>query len=140
MDILGGGLSDVIYTSAWVPDVPSTLGGTSDNPFNNLFANIGHAVGKVLPSWLRDTLGSFSSWFGWLAPILSAVFGVLVTVAPFLPLILIFYVVDAGVTSFSTGSIEPIGACFTSLYQLAALSINGMVSIAETVWSFIHFW
>lgn len=113
---------------------------TPDNPLWNFFSNLNGLFGHVLPKWMTDFIGSLSGWFGWLQPVLGALWGALLMVLPFLPFLLLMYVVDAGVASFSQGSFQPIGAVFTSLYQLGSQAIGALVSIVSAVWSFIKFW
>lgn len=106
----------------------------------DLFARLFGAVGSVLPSWLTDMLGSFSGWFGWLLPVVTAVMGVVGGFLPVLPFLLLFYVVDALVTSAKEGSFVPVGRVVSELYGLVAGVVGAVIGAAEAIWSFIKFW
>jgi len=97
--------------------------------------SVGGAVAS-LPSWLRayiDTLGKFAQG---LTPMVGAIWGTVLTILPFLPLVLLFYVIDAGYASINAGSIQPMGVCVSTLYGLVGV----IVGIANTIYSFIKFW
>jgi hypothetical protein len=138
---LKGGMSDTIHTGSWSPDIPSSWGLPSENVFYDFFANLFHSITSVLPSQIRNGLNQMGAWSGYLISIVSGIlFSITSTIIPFLPLILIFYVLDAGLTSVYTGSFTPLGSAFLTLYQLVATIIQVIVTISHAIYSFIHFW
>lgn len=135
-----GAFSDEIFTASYSPDVPSGYIPGEDNPFSNFFGNLLNTFSKVLPSYLRDMLTSFSGWFVWLIPIASVVWGVVTQLAPLLPFILLFYLIDVCFSSVKQGSFQPIGQMTVGLFNLASTIVGAVVSIAGTIYDFIHFW
>jgi hypothetical protein len=126
---------NLAYTAGTLP----TEKGWGENildTFVNGLINLFSAV----PQWLKDVAFEAYSYVKWLSPILNIVLATLVSVLPLLPLILVFYGLDVLTTAVVTGSFEPVGAMFTSLYGLAAGLISALVGVLETIWSFIKFW
>jgi len=66
--------------------------------------------------------------------------GLFLAVLPMAPLLLVFWVVDAGVTSVHQGSFEPIGNVATTVFGLVSGLVSTVVGIGEAIWNFIHFW
>jgi hypothetical protein len=130
--------SDSIGTVTSEPSSYDTV--SPDNPIWDFASNIEHGLTKVLPKPMSDLISSFASWFGWLMPVLSALWGALLAFLPFAPFLLLFYIVDAGISSVASGSFQPLGVVFSQLYSLGAVVINALTTIGETVWSFIKWW
>jgi len=138
---LYGGMTDAIYTGSWSPETPDRWGNPQDNPIYNLINSLAQVITSVLPSSIRNWVNQFGVWAGYLFALIGGIlFGIVSTVTPFLPLLLVFYVVDAGITSVQTGSITPLGNCFLALYQFVLMIIHTIVAICQTIYDFIHFW
>jgi hypothetical protein len=138
---LYGEMSDTIYTGSWSPDIPETWNSPLSNPFWDFINNLAQTVTSVLPQFLRNWLNQLGAWSGYLFGLIGGILmGIVTTVIPFLPLLLVFYVVDAGMTSVITGSITPLGNCFLALYNLVTAIISALVGIIQTIYDFIHFW
>jgi len=96
---------------------------------------------QAIPQWLKNISDMMFGWLSWLFGLIGdVVLGITTTVIPFLPLLLVFYVLDAGITSVHTGSITPLGNCFLALYNFVIMIIEAIVRICHTIYAFIHFW
>jgi len=138
---LYGGLTDTVYTGSYTPSIPDTWGNPEDNPIYNFINNLVQTVSKVLPSWMRSWINTFSAWAGYLFTMIGGILmGIFSATIPFLPLILIFYFLDAGLTSVNEGSFTPIGVAVMTIYNLIVAIMHTLVAIGQTIWDFIHFW
>ena len=127
---------DFSYSIGELP-TEKTLG---ENVFDVFFRSLIQTV-QVIPLWLRNTADLMYGWLKWTTTLIGGmVWSIVSTVTPFLPLLIVFYVVDAGITSVYTGSITPLGNCFLTLYNFTVALISAIVDILRTIWSFIHFW
>lgn len=59
---------------------------------------------------------------------------------PFLPLILVFWVLDAIITSVTTGNLQPIGNVFLSIYDFIRGVVQTIANIVSTIWDYVTFW
>jgi hypothetical protein len=135
-----GFFNDQIKTGAYVPDLPSDYDGPiGENWFFNFINNLGQAVGN-LPNWLRQYMNPFGEWGSWVLTLLNIVISTVLAALPFAPLIFLFYLLDAGITSVSRGSFMPIGDFFMTIYQLTTSFIHVLVAIAHAIYDFVHFW
>jgi hypothetical protein len=136
-----GSFSDTIKTGAYTPDLPGSYdvpGG--ENYFVNFISNLFQGVTKLLPKWLSDYVSQFSSWGSWILLMLSAGASLIIAALPYAPLIFLFYLLDAGITSVYQGSFTPVGEFLTMIFHVASTFIQVLVTIANTIYNFIHFW
>jgi hypothetical protein len=127
---------DFNYTIGTLP----TEKGLAENIFDVFVRGLINSIG-VIPQWLKSITDMMFGWLTWLFSITGGILVSIVhTAIPFLPLLLIFYVLDAGITSVYTGSITPIGNCFLTLYNFTVTVISAIVAITGTIYDFIHFW
>ena len=110
-----------------------------DNVFLQFIYSVAHTVSGV-PKWIIDAVDQFSLWTAQFTTILGFVWGGITAMIPFLPLILIFWGIDALTSSIDKGSIQPIGILATTMYNYGVSAIQIIVSVAHAVYSFIHFW
>ena len=73
-------------------------------------------------------------------PLVGVILNVGIQFLPYAPLLLLFWIVDAGITSVATGSFSPIGVCVATIWSVMSQLVNAIVSIAQTIYDFIHFW
>jgi hypothetical protein len=136
-----GGMTDEIYTGTYTPGVPGSFLSPENNLVYNFIKNLLNSVSKVLPSWLQDWITTFEAWWGFLFGLLTGiVMGIVKTAAPFLPFILIAWLLDATYASVQQGSIQPLGVFFMTMFNFVTAIIHTVVTIAAAIWSFIKFW
>jgi len=127
---------DFNYTLGELP-TPKELGESVIDLFVRGLINTVEAI----PQWLRSMLDMVYGWLKYLTDLSAGMlFTIVSAVIPFLPYILVFYVVDAGVTSITSGSFQPIGIAFLNLYGFAVSIISGIIGAIQTIYDFIHFW
>jgi len=117
--------------------IPDNAGwGSFSNWLNGVFG----PVFSLLPESVRNIITQTSGWLSTLGTILVALWSVLLAILPMAPLLLVFWVVDAGVTSVHQGSFEPIGNVATTVFGLVSGLVSTVVGIGSAIWNFIHFW
>jgi len=102
--------------------------------------NLSNALKKALPSWLWDWINNFGSWFSWLFDILGIVWVAIVNSVHFIPIIILFWFLDAIITSLYYGDLHPIGNCFMTIYNFARGIISTLSNIAHTIYDILTFW
>ena len=136
-----GSFSDTIKTGPYTPDLPNNYDvPAGENYFVNFISNLFQGASKLLPKWLSDYVNQFSSWGNWILLMLNAVVSIVIAALPYAPLIFLFYLLDAAITSVYRGSFTPIGQFLTTIFQLTSAFIHVIVAIANTIYNFIHFW
>jgi hypothetical protein len=136
-----GSFSDAIKTGSYSPDLPTDYDKPAgENFFYRFMSGIARELGKILPTWLVDDISMFIGWTGPFLSLLSVFAAGISAALPFAPLIFLFYLLDAGITSVYQGSFTPIGQFVTTLYHLFAAFAQVLVTIAHAIYSFIHFW
>jgi hypothetical protein len=128
-----------IKTETYEPSPPSGLNPVSGEPILFL-EGLQNFFRKILPSWLQAWLASFNQWFAWLFGIIGIVWGAVSMSFPFIPVIILFWFVDAMFTSMNEGNLHPIGNVFMTMYDIIRAIIQTLVNIANTIWSIIKFW
>ena len=135
-----GGMNDVTYfDSSYSPSLYITTGRGYDF-WGQIVHDLSSIGNTILPKWLLDWVGQITSWGSWLLGIMATFFSFAVTVVPMIPMIVGFYVLDAGIRSVHEGSFEPIGYVLQSIYGFVTQIIGVLVAIAQTIYDFIHFW
>jgi len=135
-----GGMSLELHADeVYSPEQPETLKGVERDIWG-FIDGLKRLIEGVLPDWLSDWLVSLGAWFQWFFATLGNVWAIVISFMPFFPLIVIFYVMDAGMTSIMTGSFEPIGLCVMTIYNTLRGVIEAIVVIIQTIYDFIHFW
>lgn len=132
-----GGMVDEFTSSGF-------SGETTDKRSIGFWQQLSHDLfsiaSSVLPSWLTDYISQFASWGGYILGFLSIVWGIIMSVAPYLPFILLFWVLDAALTSVNQGSFTPLGTCIMTIYDWGTQLIHVLVAIGNAIYSFIKFW
>ncbi|MCJ7767837.1 hypothetical protein MUP79_05565, partial [Candidatus Bathyarchaeota archaeon] len=132
-----GGMVDEFTSSGF-------SGETTDNRGIGFWQQLSHdlfsTVSSILPSWLTDYISQFASWGGYILGFLSIVWGIITSVAPYLPFILLFWILDAALTSVNQGSFTPLGTCIMTMYDWGTQLIGVLVAIGNAIYSFIKFW
>jgi len=135
-----GFMSDTIYQNEpYTPSIPQI----SEEIVHDIwhFINIlSDSLNKYLPTWLRDWINSFGAWFDWLIGILGIIWGAILNSIDFIPLIVLFWLLDAIATSIYYGNLHPIGNCFMTVYQFATNIISALNNIAHAIYDIITFW
>jgi hypothetical protein len=136
-----GGMTDEIFTGAYTPGAPGSFLSPENNLVYNFIKNLLNSISTVLPGWLQHWIQTFEAWWGWLFGLLTGiVMGIVKTAAPFLPFILIAWFLDAAYASVEKASFQPLGIFFMTAFNFVTTIIHTIVTIAQTIWSFIKFW
>ena len=129
-------LSDDLKTEAWTPELKASTEPEYPNIFD-LVAKLGY---DALPQFMKDWVDSITAWSTSFFTVLAMVWGSVTQIVPMLPMILLFWILDATITSVVEGDLHPIGNCMMTLYNTARGIIQAIVSIIHTIYDFIHFW
>lgn len=134
-----GGMSDTVYTGSYSPDVPDT----EDIVYWSIWDVIDDLKGvltKPLPSWMREWLAQFGGWFDAVLGIVNMLWGWFVAFMPLLPLVVLFWGVDAVGSSIHSGSVRPLGYFAMTIVNTLRGALSTLVEIGHTIYDFIHFW
>jgi hypothetical protein len=89
---------------------------------------------------IKVFFGSLGQWFGWLNTFIVFLFKALKMAFPIIPIIVLFWFLDAVGTSIAYGDWHPIGDVFFTLFDFIRGIIQTIVNIAQTIWSIIKWW
>lgn len=135
---------NIVYDNTpYTPMIPSAndlTGSENIGFFGQLSHDLFSIVSSVVPRSVLDTVGTFSQWSGQIFSVLSAFLLALAVMLPFVPILLIFYGVDVGVTSVMTGSFTPVGVFASAIYQVVSGAAHTLIAVAQAIYDFIHFW
>jgi len=98
------------------------------------------AWNKVVPKEFRDWINSLGSYFAFFINILAIVWNGITLSVQFFPAIILFWFIDAIITSVNEGDLQPIGKAFMAIYDFGRGVISTIVNIIHTIYDFIHFW
>jgi len=135
-----GFMSDSIYQNEpYSPTIPETAERITHDIWH-FINNLSNLIGQALPAWLRDWINSLGGYFEWLIGILAIVWNGVTLSVQFFPAIILFWFLDAIITSVHEGDLHPIGNCFMTIYNFARGVISTIVAIIGRIWDFITFW
>jgi len=135
-----GFMIDSIYQNeAYNPSIPQVSEAIAHDIWH-FINNLSNALNKALPSWLREWINNFGAWFDWLFGVLGIVWITILQSIDFIPIILLFWFVDAIGTSIYYGNLHPIGECFMTIYNFARGVISTLTQIAHTIYDVLTFW
>ena len=137
--LFDGGMSDIIHTTPFSPDYGDTEEVKGFGIWDFIDNLIGGAV-RSLPTWLQENIQMIGSWIAEYTVILAPLWEIVTSIIPILPMILVLWVIDAGMTSINKGSIEPIGLVFTTIFNTARGIIDMLIAGFHAIYDFIHFW
>jgi len=95
---------------------------------------------KIIPKAFRDWIDSLGSYFSFFINMLAIVWNGIVLSVHFFPFIILFWFIDAIMTSVYDGNLQPIGKAFMTIYDFGRGLISTIVNIIHTIYDFIHFW
>jgi hypothetical protein len=96
---------------------------------------------EAIPQWLRGQMDMLYGYVKWLVGLSAGmIWQITALTVPFIPLILVFWTFDVTMTAVRTGSIQPIGFMFSTIWNFTVSLISAIVSVLQTIWSFIKFW
>lgn len=133
------GLDDTIYTGSYSPSIPEGTPITGYG-FLDFISDLTGTISKAIPDFLRQYLNLFTSWASGLLGFLGVIWASVVWITPVLPLILLFYILDAVISSVLSRSIQPVGIVFTRIVEIGVTVASFIVSIANYIYDVIHFW
>jgi hypothetical protein len=95
---------------------------------------------NVIPQWVRNALNYLYDGLKWIGGLFVTFFGIVLQMFPlFLPIIL-FWFIDAVITSIEEGSFQPIGNVVYSIYEFVRGIIQTLANILQTIWDILTFW
>lgn len=95
---------------------------------------------ETVTDWISGALGFISGGVTFLIELVQVAGNSVVVIAPYLGVILIAYVFDAGITSIYEGSFTPIGNAFTKLYEFVLSVWEKLIQMGMLIWDAITFW
>ena len=132
-------LADEIHTTVWTPDIPEKRP-PQEQLFWGFAEGLRQVLADVLPDWMWDWIGTITAWGNWFWENAGNFFSILKTVIPYLPLIIVFYVLDVGISAVMTGNFKLMGQMVFSFWQVFSGTVQVIISALHTIYSFIHFW
>ena len=138
-----GGMSDTIYTEEqnWQPKIPEgKIKWVTSNWFWDFIDGTKRFFGKILPGYISEFINIATNWAGTFLSLLTLIGYSALQFLPFFPIIFIFWLLDAIITSVNEGNFQPIGNAMMTIYNTLRGIISTIVSIAHTVWNIIKFW
>lgn len=132
-----GGMSDTIYVSTFTERLDKgEIKWVTSNPFYDFLEGVRNSL-SLLPSWLSGFFSEALSWFSTFTSVLYIIWNAFQTSMPFIPLILLFWVLDAVIASIQDGNLHPIGNVFMTIYDFIRGLVQTIVNIVNAVWDFI---
>lgn len=137
---------DIRNDGTYTPEVGDTgnLEPTNNPEGNNdILSAIGNFVGSIT-SGAMSALSGIANFvniglsFAW--TVLTAIGGMLTGLVPYLPVLFIFYLLDALFRSLHEGSIQPIGYFLQGIITLVFTIGTFIISTGQTVWDILTFW
>ena len=77
-----------------------------------------------------ETLGE---WGAWLTEASTFLMGMLITLAPILPALLMLYVIDVIWSSIDQGSIQPVGKMLMAIWDMGINVLNAIASTLDAI-------
>ncbi|MEM2995648.1 MAG: hypothetical protein QXI91_06535 [Candidatus Bathyarchaeia archaeon] len=126
-----------------------TIGELSIESTMNYWELLRRGFWHLLTSAYQGITSTFQSMFGWAGQLYEwiafcftfvggIVYCIVHTSLPFFPLILLFWFLDAMMTSVQEGNLQPIGHCFMTIYDFLRAVIQTIVNIASAIWDYIN--
>ena len=106
----------------------------------NIFRALTTPLYDVLPDWLQDFVDVMTGFFSPVYDLLVSGWSIALGLIPFLPIVFICWLVDAGVASVSEGSFRPIGYCWSTILNTVQVAGQWIVAIAHALYDVITFW
>jgi len=111
----------------------------SENIWDDFIRGIINMV-NAIPDWIRGVLNYLYEGLKWITSIFITFFGMAFQMLPLFFPIIIFWFIDAVITSIEEGSFTPIGNMVYSLYDFIRGVIQTLANIIETIWDILTFW
>ena len=136
-----GYLYDQIYGNWEIPQLPpSKIWIIEKNPFLKFTEGVKYFFGKLLPGWITGIVDTARSWGAFFVDLLVLLGSAVIQFFPFFPLIFLFWLFDAILTSIIEGNLQPIGNAVMTIYNTVRGIVTAIVNLAQTIWSIIKFW
>ena len=133
--------NDVIYDNVpFSPSLPETTGPSQSGFFGTLVHDLYSIATSILPKSIVDTVLQFGQWAGTMGVVAFSFLGALTVVLPMVPLIMLFYAFDVGISSVRSGSFKPVGDFMHTIYSVLAGVVGVIVSVASTIYQYIKWW
>lgn len=91
-------------------------------------------------TYIAPLFSNIGQWITWLSAFLLILVNAFKLSFPFLPVIVLCWLMDAIATSIIEGNLQPIGNVFMTIYNFIRGIIQTIVNIANAIWSVIKFW
>lgn len=130
---------ETLYTGS-SPSLPVSSGERRVYSWYDGVTSMFASVVNILPDWLRNWVSGFGVWFTFAYKILDVVWSMALQFLPLLPFLFLGYFLDVIYTSFTRGSIEPIGIFAMGIYNTVSSVIGTLIGIASVVYQYIKFW
>lgn len=97
-------------------------------------------VVETYEGWITDIFNLISGGVTFFIELLQTVGNILLQIAPYTSIILIFYILDVAFTSFDQRSFSPVGIAFMNLYEFLLKVWDGAIALGALIWDAITFW
>jgi len=136
-----GYLYDQIYGNWEIPQLPpSKIWIIEKNPFLKFVEGVKYFFGKLLPGWIGGIIDIAKNWGAFFLDLIVLLGSAAIQFFPFFPLIFLFWLFDAILTSIMEGNLQPVGNAVMTIYNTVRGIVTAIVNLAHTIWSIIKFW
>ena len=141
--VFKGGLSDTIYIEeeSWNPTIPSgKIKWVTSNWFWDFVDGTKRFLSKTLPGYVMNYINVAGQWANFFLELIVLIGYSALQFLPFFPIIFLFWLLDAGLTSIVTGDFRIVGDAVMTIYNTLRGIVQAIINIGETIWSIIKFW
>jgi len=141
--IFNAEMKDTIKTQGeWGYTFPTPIEETPafNQIWNNFWYTVGEWFGKALPGWAQNFIATLRGYADFFISLIVLIGQSALQFFPFFPLIFLFWLLDAIITSVAEGNLQPVGNAVMTIYNTLRGIVGVIANIAETLWSIIKFW
>ena len=130
-----GGQGKAWYSGSEQFSIPSftTPYGHGLQPMPNPFLDALYTLSDIIQH-------SIGPWLSYLTFFLAIIWDGITLSVHYLPVIVLFWFLDAIGTSVVDGNLHPIGECFMTIYNMGRALIQTILNFVGTLWDLITFW
>jgi len=136
-----GGLSDTIYQESWTLEVPEgKIKWVTSNWFWDFVDGTKRFLSKTLPGYVMNFINVAGQWANFFLQIIVLIGYSALQFLPLFPIILAFWLLDAGLTSIITGDFRIVGDAVMTIYNTLRGIVQAIINFAHAIWNVIKFW
>jgi len=139
--VFKGGLSDSIYQQSWTIEVPEgKIKWVTSNWFWDFIDGTKRFLSKTLPGFIMNYINVAGQWASFFLDIIVVLGHSALQFLPIFPIIFLFWLLDATITSVVTGDFRIIGDAVMTIYNTLRGVVQAIINFAQAIWNVIKFW